>query len=130
METGRRGDGGKGRCVARLFGTSVRGACVFTTALGVPRLVSIVSHLTFEAEPQKTISQLPVPRPASPRPASPSLDFDIGHIPCSELLHKLQYLFMLKLWIVCFDYKKEPIASGERKIRCVEYRMIRLRQLV
>src|SRR6266498_3856011 len=47
-----------------------------------------------------------------------------------QALHKLQYVIMFEIWIVSLNYQEEAITRGERKIRCVEYRMVRLRQLI
>src|SRR6185369_3392448 len=57
-------------------------------------------------------------------------DFDIIYFNCIQTLQQLNNLSVIELRIVCFDRQEEPVARRERKIRYVEYRMVRLRQLV
>src|SRR5689334_24323365 len=59
-----------------------------------------------------------------------SLNLDITDFDRPKTLQQVRHLSVVKLRIVCLHREEEPIASGERKTRYVENRMIWLRQLV
>src|SRR5712691_11552298 len=57
-------------------------------------------------------------------------DFHITDIHRAQRFHKLRRFVVLKFWIVSLDHQEEFIARSQRKVRCIEHRVVRLRQLI